>query len=476
MTEILLKNAQVRERGSVDVRIREGRIAEIDRALRPDPDRDEEEFDARGGALLPGLNDHHIHLYALAAARRSVICGPPEVSDARQLSEALRQAERPDGWIRGIAYHESVAGDLDRDRLDDLAPRDTPVRIQHRSGALWSLNSAAIETLEPEAADGALPEGVQRDTKGRWTGRIYYEDTWLRQCLARRAPPDLGHVSRKLAACGVTGVTDATPGRGDSELELLADAIRRGELSQRVVAMADAGAKLPAGSDLSLGPVKIMLREPVLPEFDALVRTVALAHAESRPVAVHCVTRAELVLAATAIAEAGRFEGDRIEHASVAPPELVDLLAESNLWVVTQPGFIFERGDQYESDVEFEDRRWLYRGRGFLDRGVALAGGSDAPYGEADPWIGIRAAVSRATRSGHVMGRAEALSPERAVSLFTSPLLAAGMPGRSIEVGAPADLCVLDRPWEQAREILSKELVALTLLAGRPTWRRGQVR
>ena len=47
------------------------------------------------------------------------------------------------GWLRGVAYHESVAGPLDRDRLDAWVA-DRPLRVQHRSGALWMLNSAGI--------------------------------------------------------------------------------------------------------------------------------------------------------------------------------------------------------------------------------------------------------------------------------------------------------------------------------------------
>ena len=73
------------------------------------------------------------------------------------------------------------------------------------------------------------------------------------------------------------------------------------------------------------------------------------------------------------------------------------------------------------------------------------------------------------------MGEDESLSPERAVSLYTSPLEAAGLPGRKLEVGASADLCLLDRPWQRAREILSSELVAMTLVAGRQCWRRVRV-
>ena len=53
-------------RDLVDVRLVNGVIAAIGPDVRPE--EGDEVIDARGGALLPGLHDHHLHLAALAAA------------------------------------------------------------------------------------------------------------------------------------------------------------------------------------------------------------------------------------------------------------------------------------------------------------------------------------------------------------------------------------------------------------------------
>ena len=66
--------------------------------------------------------------------------------------------------------------------------------------------------------------------------------------------------------------------------------------------------------------------------------------------AVHCVSRQSLVLAAVALAQAGGGP-HRIEHAS-SPPEVVDQLASLPVTVVTQPGFVGEHGDRYRREVE----------------------------------------------------------------------------------------------------------------------------
>jgi predicted amidohydrolase YtcJ len=141
--------------------------------------------------------------------------------------------------------------------------------------------------------------------------------------------------------------------------------------------------------------------------------------------------------------------------------------------VVTQPGFIRERGDAYLSDVEPRDRPWLYRCRGWLHASVPLGGSTDAPFGDADPWRAMQAAVDRRTESSVVLGPDEALTPERAIALFTTSPEAPGGPPRSIEVGATADLCVLDRPWSKARSELSSGLVAATIRGGSLIWQRG---
>jgi predicted amidohydrolase YtcJ len=129
-------------------------------------------------------------------------------------------------------------------------------------------------------------------------------------------------------------------------------------------------------------------------------------------------------------------------------------------------------GDRYRRTVPPEDLPWMYRVRGWLDEGVAVAAGTDAPYGPADPWSVMRAAVERRTAAGAPFGPHEAVEPEEALGLFTSPLHAPGAARSAPEVGDAADLCLLTVGWARARRELSAELVAATFVAGRPVWRK----
>lgn len=463
---MLIRRAELEGRGPVDLRIDGARIAAIGAGLRRH--RGESELDAAGAALLPGLHDHHVHLLALAAALESVPCGPPEVRDAAGLARALCRAEPAAGWIRGTGYHESVAGTLDRRTLDALAP-PLPVRVQHRSGAAWLLNSAAVAALGLDA--GVDAPGVERDARGRATGRLFDLDAWLRGRLPAAAAPELSRVGRLLARFGVTGATDATPTNGTEELGILRSAVASGALPQRLRLMGAAGLPDPGDARIARGPLKLMLHESRLAPFDLLEAQLRAARAGGRGVAFHCVTRAEVLLAAALLSRVGPHPEDRLEHASVAPPEVVERLAALPVRVVTQPGFLYSRGDRYAVDVEPEERPWLYRGRGFLAAGIALAAGSDAPFGDPDPWQAMRAAVERTSAGGRRLGRGECLSPEEALALFTSPAEAPGAVPRRLRVGGDADLCLLDRPWREARRALSGDRVAATFGAGRILWR-----
>jgi predicted amidohydrolase YtcJ len=451
---MLIRNAEVLSHSVADLRVHEGKIAGIGDLQ---PESGETVFDAGGNALLPGLHDHHLHFLAFAASFNSVRCGPPEVTTADALAQSLRTAAGfPGAWIRGIGYHETVAGEIDRAWLDRAVP-DRPVRVQHRGGRLWILNSPALEEVLGE--DEPSPEL-------RVTGRLYDGDAWLRERLGN-VPPPLGPASRYLASRGVTGFTDATPTNAAEEAGIFRDAIDRGELIQSVLMMGSPALDIHDQPGLARGATKVHLREAALPPFDETTERIAQSHAALRPVAVHCVTLAELVYTVAAFEHAGTIAGDRIEHAGVVPPDAISLIAQLDLTIVTQPNFIAERGDAYRRDIDSADHASLYRLRSFLDAGIALGGGTDAPFGHADPWAAMAAAVSRRSKGGHIFGPDEALTPEQALKLFLGDATTPGGPAQGIAVGADADLCLIDRPWTEARRDLAAVGLPMTLKAGR---------
>ncbi|MFH9963837.1 AMP-binding protein [Streptomyces mirabilis] len=96
--------------------------------------------------------------------------------------------------------------------------------------------------------------------------------------------------------------------------------------------------------------------------------------------------------------------------------------------------------------------------RSLAEAGIPLAAGTDAPYGSADPWAVLRAAVER---SG-----GEAVARRAALDLF------AGEPQHASRVrrlagGSVADLCLLHVPLKEALDLMSADVVRVTFVGGR---------
>src|SRR5690606_35391491 len=132
----------------------------------------------------------------------------------------------------------------------------------------------------------------------------------------------------------------------------------------------------------------------------------------------------QLVVTLEALRSSGTHPLDRIEHAAVVPDGSLADLAGRAVTVVTQPNFVAERGDQYLADVAPAEQPELWRVASLLRAGVPVALSTDAPFGDADPWAAMRAAVFRRTPAGHVLGEAECVPASAALQMFL------GDPGR----------------------------------------------
>ena len=486
--DLLLGDVEVGGR-RVDVAVVDGRIAWVEE---PGPEggrvaraADAVVIDGRGGALLPGLHDHHVHLHAMAARHAGVdldaLPDPGAVDAALRAVIETASGSRRSGnrnvvshggavWVRAAGYDEHRHGPLDRWRLDALAG-DVAVRVQHRSGLSWVVSSAALSGLGLLDGTGSgapapsRPDGVEVDERGEPTGWLHRSDLWLAGRLPARVEIDLGAVGHQLAGYGITGVTDATYAIGSERLRSLRRARASGELPQRIVVLGDDDEASVAGW-AELGPAKLLADEVLGLDVDALAAAVGRWHATGRPVAIHAVTRVECVAAVTALAAAGPLFGDRIEHGSVLPPELDGVLRDGGITVVVQPSLVLERGDHHLVAVEGDDLAHLHRHASLLAAGVRVGVGSDAPVTSADPWQGIAAASRRTSRSGAAVGPAEAVDPEVALGWYLADPADPGGPARRVEPGRPADLCLLDVPLEVALTDPSPTHVRSTWVGG----------
>jgi predicted amidohydrolase YtcJ len=457
---VAFARGQVLAVGSADAaRARAGRHARV--------------VDCGGATVLPGLIDPHVHLFAMAAHDLHLDLGPVYTAAEVVAAVARRAASLPDGrWVRGEGLDEHALDRLPTPaELDAAAPRN-PVRLRHRSRHASLLSGVATRHL---AGRGFVAAAVGGVVSGHESGLSRLIGRWPARALAA----GLERVGRELMTVGVTTVADATP-RARSGWEPLARSMAAGRFPQRVFAMRPVGAaRWAARGRLLPGPVKIVVEEGpdgMRPDPVELAALVARAARAGNAVAVHCVGAATLVAALAAFAalpRALRRAPHRLEHLGECPAALVREIARVGLTVVTNPAFVYWRGDVYRGETPVARRGWLYRAHTLAAAGVPLAAASDAPIAPADPWRIIAAARSRRTRSGHTLGQGERLAAHAALALVTTGAAASlgtARIGRLVPGTAGDAVVVREDPLRADPETVAATRPLFTVVAGRIAW------
>ncbi len=120
-----------------------------------------EEYDAKGGTIVPGFNDAHAHFLGYAASLRTV-----DLTGAQSWDEALARvrdfaAKNPKGWIIGRGWDQNdwpAKAWPDKSALDRMFP-DRPVFLERVDGHAALVNQAAIKLagITPLPQTAAVP-------------------------------------------------------------------------------------------------------------------------------------------------------------------------------------------------------------------------------------------------------------------------------------------------------------------------------
>ena len=112
----------------------------------------------------------------------------------------------------------------------------------------------------------------------------------------------------------------------------------------------------------------------------------------------------------------------RVEHASLTPPDLLELFSQLRPAVAVQPHFILS--DTWIVERLGERTRWVYAFKSLARTGSTLMGSSDSPVEPLNPWLGVYAAVHRGEPEGLPIAGytgGEKLSLREAVGLYAQP-------------------------------------------------------
>ncbi len=147
--------------GATALRVEDGRIARI--GVDAELDRSGEVIDARGGLVVPGLDDAHLHLrYGARQLADADLFGIQTA--AGTLAAVARHATAHPGrpWVRGRGWvYSAFEGGLPHRRMLDAVVPDRPAWLRCYDGHTGWANTAALDAA-----------GITRDTVGPETGVI----------------------------------------------------------------------------------------------------------------------------------------------------------------------------------------------------------------------------------------------------------------------------------------------------------------
>ncbi len=186
-----------------------------------------------------------------------------------------------------------------------------------------------------------------------------------------------------------------------------------------------------------------------------------------------------------ALSAIGKYQPDyqrqnlkpRIEHAQLLRKSDIDLFKVYNIIASVQP--IHATSDRDTADRYWGQRsRYAYPFRTFLETGIRMAFGSDAPIETANPLAGIHAAVTRQRASENRPGwyPEETITANQAVDAYTRGSAYASCFDDicgSISIGKRADLVVLsDDIFEIEPSQIAQTEVLMTIIDGKTAFSR----
>ena len=486
-------------------------------------------IDARGGSVLPGFNDAHVHFLSGGLALDQVsLTEASSLEAVRQTVRAWAEANPTHEWVRGRGwlYAPFPGGLPTRQLLDQLVP-DRPAYLVSYDGHTGWANTAALEAARisrrtPNPANGV----IVKDGRGEPTGVLKE----AAMALMSQALP-IATREEKLSALraavveanrvGITSVQNA--GGSADELELYDELRRRGELTVRVyqALSVDASATeqdldaLDAlrerfGDDalLKTGAVKIMADGVVetrtasmLAPYEGtsdkgearltpeeMTRLVAELDGRGWQVMTHAIGDAavrETLDAYESAQKSNPTQADggrhRIEHLESPDSEDLQRFAALDVVASVQPvhGTPPEPGDRWAANLgpERAARGWM---SGSLSKaGAPLAFGSDWPVAPLDPLRGIFVAVNRTDFEGDPEGGwipEEKVTLAEAIRAFTSGAAWASFDDQrkgTLARDMLADIVILSEDlFALPPERLLQAEVVMTIVDGKIVYRR----
>ena len=498
-------------------------------------------IDAGGRTVIPGLIDSHVHaLGAAPTEARAPFRTLTSVHELQEWLRAEAARTPAPAWVWSPRVYPTRLREgrfPTRQELDAAVP-DRPAVAD--GAYAFVLNSAALAAAGLSASTPDSPGmAIVRDGSGAPTGLLRNAGALLAKYRGRAsADVPLDQVEALHRAYLATGITSIIERGGTPDGYRAYERLRRaGRLHLRATVTLHLGTGLAAddavrviealplrfgeGDDrLKVGPLKIAvdggillgtsyMREPYGPASRALygdqgseyrgvpsmspaaIRAVMMAgHARGWQMTAHVTGDAGVdeVLDAFEAAQRAHPRADprhTLIHAYFPTPAVAARVAALGVLVDTQPAWFYEDVDALLGALGPARLSRFIGVKTWRDAGVRVAINTDHMFGADrdtamnpfNPFLTMATAVTRRTRSGQVVGAAEAVSREEALRMMTIDAAALSFDESqrgSIEVGKLADLAILSEdvltvPADRIRHVTAD----VTIVGGEVVHTRG---
>ncbi|MFC7373367.1 amidohydrolase [Fictibacillus iocasae] len=426
-------------------RLREAFIDEIENVV-----------DLKGGMMLPGLTDSHLHL--IGHGEKLIRLDLSVISSSKDLLQVIKtRADQlaEDEWLLGDGWNENNFPDVKivtRQELDDISG-GRPVFLSRICRHAFLANTKALEAAGITHATENPPGGIiGRDESGELSGLLLDTAAELVKSVIPQA--EQHYLNRALEASVRDLLSKGLVGGHSEDLsyyggfryaeEAFKEVLGRKAIPFKAHLLVHHAAfrdwlesepfsskhveygALKIFSDGAFGGRTALLSEPYHddPETtgvrihteEELFKLVQLARSNKMAAAVHTIGdhSLDMVLGAFEKSPAPEGKRDRVIHAGLIRDDLVLRMKELPLIIDVQPSFVSSDFPWLIDRLGKERIKNAFAFRTMLDNHLICAGGSDAPIEPVNPLLGIYAAVTRRKpEETH-----EGYTPEQKLTMF----------------------------------------------------------
>lgn len=468
-----------------------------------------------GRTVLPGFNDCHVHLWKVGNLRTYLLDlrGVGSIAEMQQKLVEFAQHKPKGAWIQARGYNEVVFSEGRHPTLADLDAvlPDNPVCVMRTCAHQIVVNSCALAACQlpnnieiaggevKRLADGALSGHFTETAIGLIINKIpSYSATEYREMILA--------AQRECLKLGITSATD--PAVMPDLLAVYRDMDANQDLQMRInafpIRIPDGGtAVLPLperyeSENLTINCVKFFADGGLSGQTAALFSPYlggnerGVLRLDSK-VFLHLAQEAAdagFRIATHAIGdEAIQFVLDvyqnmrpaahtnhpfRLEHVGFPSQQNLDIMRRIGVGAAMQPIFIYELGGNFSTALEPERLERTYPIRSVIKSGVTVGISTDAPVvRNLNPFVNLRAAISRTDTTGRVIGPDERLTLDesiRAYTLGSATLQDTEHRVGSLKIGLLADFITLSAPI--TAENLATLRVEATYIGGQKVFER----